>query len=961
MERIGSPLFVGRTAELSMLADAFDRAVGGSPQIALISAEAGGGKTRLIREFCERSKDRAAIIAGGCTNQSAPSLPYAPFTAALRGLVRKQGVSDVVELIGTGSAGDLAWLLPEFGAPRALPDMTIGRSRLFEVVRLLIERLARQRPLVWVLEDLHWADASTRDLLRHLAANIAEAPVLLLVSYRSDSIARTDPMRTVLAELGRLRSIRFIRLPRLTRSEVATQLKGIVGRELDAAVVGAVYARGAGVPLFTEALIGSDGGLRRHVPENVNDLLLCAVRELPRRTQAVLRAASLAGSQVGHSLLAAALGLREAELDAHIEPAVAGNLLQVRDVGYVFRHDLIREAVEGDMLVGERKRLHRAYASALEAAPAAVGDTWLSPALARHWHLAGEHARSIAAAWRGAREAKTASAHDEQLGMLELVLEQWPRLPDAGALIGTTRIDVLEEAADAACWAARPDRGMVLAEAALSQSREAGDAERVAALLLQRAPMRHQQLVPGQMEDLHEAWRLSAGHPPLRLECLGQLCRALMIRERPDDAEPHARELEALASRTRDETAGLDARITRAILDARHGADRSAALEAAAADCRRSGSGWLEVLALNAIAESHAGLGRHELAIDTACRAAKRSVEVGQVGYLGPSIAQSRARAMLFAGRWDEAVQVLEQALDLDPAPFGRALLTLCRAEIAVLRGDLEGASRGLAYLEAFPLELLARPLSIRRLRLEIHLARGDPAGAARAAFDVPDACLAAAVQEAWPLLALAARVSVDAGADAAWRARLVTTTRRLPRSGPVERAFADTVAAEQSRMAERAPAEPWIRAAAAWAALGHPFHRAYCLMRAAATESARAAAAQFLGEASALAARLGAGPLLQRIDVVARRRRLGPHASEPAAGAKSLFALTGREMEVLELLAEGRTNRQIAAALVISAKTVSVHVTNVLSKLDVRTRGAAAAVAHRVGLVEPVQPSARA
>jgi DNA-binding CsgD family transcriptional regulator/tetratricopeptide (TPR) repeat protein len=971
MNRIASPIFAGRAPELAQLDDAFEACASGSPRVVLVSADAGGGKTRLLQEFANRVASRATVLVGGCTDQSESGLPYAPFTAAIRGLLQARSLGEVVALIGTSSAGDLAWLLPEFGAPRALPDVAIVRSRLFEVVRLLTEKLAREQPLVWMLEDLHWSDAGTRDLLRYLAANLTGVRALVLVSHRSDALHREHPLRRLLAELGRLPATRVLPLPRLTRPEMALQLRGILGREPDAATVNTVFARSEGMPLYVEALMGADGQAPHALPDSLNELLLWAVRELPAATQAVLRAASLGGSVIAPSALAAVMEMSEADVEQQLRPALAANVLVKEGDGCVFRHRLIREAIDGDMLAGERRRLHAAHAAAIAAQPASAGHCWATLALARHWHQAGEDEAAFTAAWAGAQEAGAATAYVEQLEMLELMLDVWPRVTNAASLVGVSHLDVVEQAANAACWAARPERGMRLTEMGLAQARQAGDTERQAALLgMQRAPMRQQQLLPGQLDDLEAALRLTA-NPRLRVECLAQLCRALLLRERLDDAEQPARELADMAARTDDPTGHLDARITRAMLDLRRGLDTDAELQAAVAACRRASGeavvaapdraaalaamaspwGWLEVLAMHAQVEADLMKGRHDRAAERAAEATARCLAVGQAGYIGASIASHRARALQCLGRWGDAIDVLEQALAADPTPFAHALLLLSRSEMALLRGDLDLARRGLSRLRGLPQDLLARAPSIERLEIDLLMAEGEAADACDAARNAVERCRHATPKEAWPLLAAAMRAHADVRADAAAIKPLAALARRLPRPGPVEAACAALAMAEHGRLAQRPTAAPWLGIARQWADLSQPFEQAYALMRAGAVTPDRAVAADCLQQAERLASALGAEPLLQRIRVVAGRRRVGTRAPLPNGHAPAPFALTARELDVLRLLAEGQTNRQIGSALVISAKTASVHVTNILAKLDVRTRGAAAAVAHRLGL----------
>lgn len=973
MDRAASPVFAGRESELSQLAQAFEECLSGSLRLALISADAGGGKTRLLSQFADRVKERATVITGACTDQSESGLPFAPFTAALRGLVRDRGIGEVVGLVGTSSAGDLAWLLPEFGAPRALPDMTIVRSRLFEVLRLLTERLARQRPLVWILEDVHWADAGTRDLLRYLAANAAAVPVLLLISHRTDALHRDHPLRPVLAELSRLASARSVRLPPLSRRDVAVQLRGILGRDADPAAVGAIHTRSEGIPLYIEALIGPDARPRIQVPESVNDLLLCAVHELPLATQVALRAASLGGNAIQLALVAAVVASSAAALESDLHAALAANVLVARSDRYAFRHQLLREAIEGEMLVGERRRLHGAYAAVIAADPVLAGDIWAALAMARHWHHAAEDERAFSAAWTGACQARGANAYAEQLEMLELMLDLWPRVPNAEAVVEASHLDIIEQAANAACWAGKTERGMMLTEIGIARSREADDRERVAAFLgMQRAPMRQQQLLPGSIDDLEAALRLCKTGTRLRVECLAILSRALLVRGRLDEAEHRIDELARAAEHAGEDAGRLDARITRAMLNTRRGTDARADLDEAIERSRRlelsaasskglatdvaamaSPPGWLEILAMNARIEAEAAMGRHGSAANLAELAARRCLEVGQAGYIGPAIAQNHARSLQFVGRWDDAILVIEKALDAEPAPFGRAQLTLCRSEIAVLRGDQETAKRGLLHLRQFSAELLAKSLSVDRLALEILFADGETAAAVRLGDEVLERCKRATAQEAWPCLALLIRIQVAAERDLAALKPALALARQLPRPGLIDEAYAALTLAERARTNVRNSSTAWMRLAESWGALEQPFERAYALMRAAAHEPSRAAAAEWLVQAANLASLLGAQPLLQRIRIVAQRRRIVMDGGPAPNGEPVPFALTSREMEVLKLLAEGRTNQQIATTLVISAKTASVHVTNILSKLDVRTRGAAAAVAHRLGLTE--------
>jgi predicted ATPase len=190
--------------------------------------------------------DRALVLAGGCVELSAAGLPYAPFTAGLRQLVRQRGAGEVAALLGGRGTEELAGLLPEFGHPPADRDPDMARARLFEVLLALFEALAGQRPLVLVVEDLHWADRSTRDLLSFLVTNLRPAAVLLVVTFRSDELHRSHQLRPLLAQLDRIDAVTRLELPRLSRGQVAVQLEGILGRPPDPAVTTAVFERGSG-------------------------------------------------------------------------------------------------------------------------------------------------------------------------------------------------------------------------------------------------------------------------------------------------------------------------------------------------------------------------------------------------------------------------------------------------------------------------------------------------------------------------------------------------------------------------------------------------------------------------------------------------------------------------------------------------------------------------------------------
>ena len=306
---------VGRDAEIEVLGDSFEAAAGGTPRVVLLGGEAGGGKSRLVAEFTSRVENRALVMAGGCVDLGAAGLLYAPFAAMLRELVRQRGAAEVAGLLPGHGASELARLLPELGSPAADRDPEMARGRLFGSLLTLLEQLAGQRLLVLVVEDVHWAGRSTGELLAFLVRNLRHNPLLLVVTFRSDEVDDAPGLGRLLAELGRMDGVIRLELPRLSRGQVAAQLEGILGRPAEPTLASAVYQRGAGNPLFTEALLGTDGTVTPGLPWSLRELLLSRVKELPVQAQQVLRSAAVGGSRIGHGLLAAVTGLGDAALD----------------------------------------------------------------------------------------------------------------------------------------------------------------------------------------------------------------------------------------------------------------------------------------------------------------------------------------------------------------------------------------------------------------------------------------------------------------------------------------------------------------------------------------------------------------------------------------------------------------------------------------------------------------------
>jgi DNA-binding CsgD family transcriptional regulator/tetratricopeptide (TPR) repeat protein len=966
-----SPVFAGRESELAVLTGAFEAAAGGAPATVLLGAEAGGGKSRLVTEFTMRVAGRALLLAGGCVQVSAAGLPYAPFTAALRELVRERDAAEVASLVPGSGAGELALLLPEFGAPPAGGDPETARARLFELLLTVFEALADQQPVVLIVEDVHWADQPTCDLLRFLVRNLRRAAVTLLVTFRSDSIPRGHPVRGLLAGLERMAGVARLDLPRLSRDQVAVQLEGILGHPPAPAVTNAVYARGGGNPLFTEALLGRDGSVSAGLPASLSDLLLATVTSLPEQTQQLVRIAAVGGPRVSHALLATAARCDDASLTAGLRPAVAASVMVTDTDGYAFRHELIREAVTTDSLPGERAQAHRRFAEILETTPS------LSPAgipavqVAQHWLGAGEAERALAAAWQAAAAAGGSFAYAEQFAMADQVLNLWDRVPDPVRLTGTGRIGVLLLAADAARWSGQPERGLAVTEAALAQAAGA-DARQRPSLLLRRAGLRRELLLPGQIDDLRAALDLTGTASRMRAQVMAQLCWALRREDRHEEAARLAGDLRVLADQLGDEECQVEAAMLLAAVGAQEGQDTVAALAEAGRRAASIGAGHLEAWAFLTASHVLEGRGSHEPAIRTAREGLTRARELGLAKQVAAPIAGNLAESLASVGRWDEALEILEEVLSLDLPPRGRIHPLLVRGQIATARGDAETTERTLRELGSLPTALRAEghyALPLAQLEIGHRLATGDIAGALAvsvpaAAGEPPSRRPQPDPRYVWALLATAMAACAEASLlgpaartvdQQQLRRDLEDLAAGVARRNPLHDAHALVFAAEAARADGRHDLAAWDSAAKAWDVLGQPYPQAYALLRAAGAAAARddrEGAAGRLRRAAELAGQVAAHPLRERVSQFARRARIplpGPGDDRPAIP----FGLTSREQEVLRLVAAGRSNRDIAAELFISPRTASVHVSNILGKLGVATRGEAAATAHRLHLFD--------
>ncbi|MEV1044773.1 AAA family ATPase [Streptomyces sp. NPDC049916] len=1015
-----NPVFVGRAEELASLTQGLARAASGEPQALLIGGEAGVGKTRLVEQFVAAAERRAAVVAvGACVEIGADGLPFAPFPTALRSL--RRALPEEMAAACAGQEDELARLLPELGEVHQDATDEHSIARLFELTARLLERISADRAVVLVLEDLHWADASTRHLLAYLFRTLRSGRLMVVGTYRSDDLHRRHPLRPLLAELDRLRTVTRVELDRFSHEEVGRQLAGILAVAPESGLVDEIFDRSDGNAFFVEELArsleccGDSSGLT----ESLRDLLLVRVETLPEHAQRVARVAAEGGSFVEHELLAAVAGLDEDELNEALRAAVGANLLQPApdSDGYRFRHSLVREAVSDDLLPGERTRVNRRYAEALEAHPSLVRADERATRLASYWYAAHDAAKALPAVLQAAVEARRRYAHSEQLRLLERAMELWDDVP--GTVLATLRpfdyaeaypasgrdpenaplryLDVMAEATVAARFGGDRGRALAISKKAMRVLRTEADPLREAWFWVQRSRL-VQSLDKGDgWEELATAQELVRGLPPsaVTADVLTNVASWRALHQPGPQALADSDRAVEYARLVGNEFIELHARLTRGWLTADAGGIEDGLAEMYAVRDRAEELGLVQLLGRASVnlPSSLESMGRSLEAV----AAADHGIEVCHDHGLADSgawVHANQAQSLFSLGHWTRSTAAAESAVRLALSPKAKGLAAQRLADLAVARGDLAEAEELLALVRGHfgqrdpqPQHLIT-PVQHGML---LAAARGRLAEARAAFQELARPGFPPGTQRyALPLLHSAAMIEADArGLPAAEAGRpeilalIRASLKALPMLVPVWAAHGPFIDAELARAEGTDTPAHWARAAEAFAPLGRPFELARIRHRWAESllnaPGGRSAATEPLRQAHAVARELGARPLAEAIEQLAGRARIplgttgaagtehpgaaaddgaaaptGPTATEETAAATAAvesFGLTPREQDVHRLVAAGHTNRRIAEELFISPKTASVHVSNILAKLGVSSRGEAAALAHRLRL----------
>ena len=977
--RITAPL-VGRDAELEELVSLLggDDEGGGATSVSravLLSGDAGVGKTRLLTEVRDRlDADGWRVVAGHCLDLGDSALPYLPFSEILGRLAAD--LPEVVEAVA-GRHPTLARLQPgrRTLAGEALAGEAVERSALFDAVRALLEEAALEQPLLVVVEDTHWADQSTRDLLTFLFSRELAAPVSLVVSYRADDLHRRHPLRRHVAEWSRLGGVRRLALAPLSDDAVARLIGELVPGGLTRDETVDIVDRAEGNAFFVEELTSAASGPGRWVPAELADLLLVRLDRLGDTARQVVRTASVAGRKVSHELLAHASGLSATALDEGLRQAVEMNVLLPHGERYAFRHALLGEAVYDDLLPGERVRLHDGFATALREGRA----TGTAAELARHSRLAHDLDTALRASIRAGHDALGVGGPDEAVHHYDQALQLLsdPRREAEGEEVDRSALVV--HLADALTASGRPHRAVaLLGEELAAVPAGAPDGWRARILAAQAYLLMITETEQDPADLSAEAYRLvPEGDTALRARVLATHARILTSFRRVEEAQPIALEALALAERLNLTDIVSDVVVT--LSQARHAGPLAGpqdglreALEEAIVSARAAGAVQAELRAHFLLGRSYEDVADWEHADATFRRGLTRGEETGLP--FAPYAFECRWHLvfqLVIRGDWDAALDL--SAAAGSPPKVQQALLDLFRLQIEQARGGdvgerLPGLRRlwgteGLIAIHSSSLEMVQ---AARRADLTAVLAAYDDAVGVLARLWHPWfparvrlaanalAALASLAPDLpasdWPrLLEEAARLHADG------RQTLSHQQERAATWGPEGQAWTARLEAELVRvrwLAGDPPAEAslvaaWRRAEELFVEFGE-LHQV-AVVRTVLAEVLRAtgdpAAAREVGDLAREAARtLGAEPLLDAL------RALGSRPERHAVGSDSL---TPRETEILGLVAQGRSNGEIGKQLFIATKTVSVHVSNILGKLAAASRTEAAAIGRRRGLVD--------
>ena len=951
--------FVGRADALAELGEAYASALRGHPRLVLVTGDAGIGKSTLVEHFAAGQAE-VRVLRGGCFGLVSAELPYSPIVQALRPLSEDDDIDDSV------SSVDGATLCSALGgSATAVGEATRwAQSRLFESTLRLLRDLSRQKPLVLVLEDLHWADQATLDLLLFVLGNLVNERILLLLTSRADEPDSPPWLEEGLQRLTRSERSDVLELGPLRADEAEQLVASLADEDPDRDAVRTLVERAQGNPLFLTELARARARTQQALPRRLRDLLLLRLTRLSRDALRVVDLLSAATSPLDTRHLLSALGDHVADARAAVAEAYDARLVTTDDADRLqLRHALLADAVYTALPPTDRAHLHACLASAIGA------DDDAGALTAYHWERAGRPECVPLPLARAARNAMACFAFADAARAWERLLDLWQREPDACAATGLDRVEVLVQLARAHRWGATPERAVRALEQAVDLVEDSV-----------RAASVHEQLARqltdlGRVEEALSVVEQAARHVPdappevqarvaataaLALMFHGdylesrQRCEAaLRLTEGREDSWERAHALTVL---------GVD------LVNVGNGDAAVAAIEQATRIARRMADP--EPILRNYINQSYVleAVGRNSDAVRSTDEGLAYAERQDMFVVAGTVLLGNKASALIGSGELLQAREVLRRALSLPGVKSSLVYARLRLAEVDVALGRLDEAERALAELSEEDLGSSSLTGTQTRLvRALLALARSRPDEAQRCAREElererggtePVVGLHLYAVGLRGVATAAAGRSDDAGASAQQAEDLLAAARALRDQAPLSpcQDLYDLCVLEYRDCLGQVDADAWAGLARRLTGAGRAGLAPYLFLRAATAAlaaSGRSAAEGPLREAWRLLQPLGDTPLGREATALAKSCRVDLGASAvPRQRTTSPLGLTPRETQVLELVCAGATNRQIARSLTISERTAGVHVSNILAKLHARNRAEAIAIAHRSGAV---------
>ncbi|WP_395244803.1 AAA family ATPase [Agromyces sp. MMS24-K17] len=958
------PAMVGRQADLAWLEDLLAEVRDGAPRTAVLAGEAGIGKTRLLREFRGRLDPEVRYLIGQCVDLGSVASPYAPIKTALRALVGELGAEAALDAVGPGRTA-LTALLPELGqeggdAASTTLDGAAAAGRLHEAIAVLLESASQERATVLVVEDLHWVDAASLALLRFLMRALTSGRVLLVMSYRTEDVGRGHPLRGFLSEVERDRRVGRRDLARLTLTQTTKLARSLISVDTAEEAVESIVRRSEGVPFFIEELVSIDGCRDDEaLPDTLRDLLLARYERLSEGAQELLRLVATGGVRIPHGLLAEVYAGEPDALDAGAREAVLGGVLTIEGDDYAFRHALVREAILADLLPGERARFHARYAEAYERSG---GRRRVAAEISYHWLGAHDAVRAYPATIQAMFEARSSAAFATAAQLGERALSLWDVVPDAETLGGMGRIELMGRTAAYLRNAGESERALSLVKAALAEC--PADDPQVARLLRDQAFVLANLARPGSVALLRRALEILPADALLqRATVLTGLAGRLMIDGSVEESIRVAEEAVAVAEQIDSERYRSIGTNIAAISIAEQGdVERGLAqLERARELAEDDGPALLRYF-VNASDLRHL-IGDFPAALRLAEEGFERSRDEGLERSSGVILSSNAIDPLMALGEWERADRLIERSLSLVPSTSFEMYVQRARIWSILWRGDVSGAVAALRGARSglnavMDVELQAR-LGVGRVLAELALETGDLAGAVHdlrwlfgeqhvphAGYALPylwagSRVVAAARRE--PELAGVSEAEVDA-LEA--RMRSLLDAARWPTRPTWVPMF-------EAELAEADDVDAWAAAVEAADRSDSPVvlrsHARLGLARARLAAGDRVGARGAVEDAIRVAQETGIGLVRDHAEAFARSAGLVAHVmvAVPGGGGDEasdpVAELTARERQVLDLIAEGLSNRQIGERLFISGKTASVHVSAILRKLGASSRTEAA------------------